>query len=427
MTACRRPGRLALVLLALAVGAVGCGTDCETIRRSRTQFLERQDTTEEPHLVLALPLNLVNSLIKKNLHTIKAVSISLPGIGDIAPGLDQLSVKPHSLVVKGLHEGRLVFNVELKISLGRQELFGTQLEVEGSVNINTRIPALEIGLHADTLRAATPPTLSREAIAGIGAVIRKHLPDIPLSILTGANIDGIVHTALNQLLKTLYQKMPKQLLSGLSAVATVRVVMPSLPLRSVELRQTSTKAGDILDIALYTTLPVAAGLHPETTLPASFSATKARLRMSGSTGAQLANWAMLKGMVPSRYDDDGKPDSDGAWEAGLSWADDGRPLKLLAWKTRKDPCIMAVFGARPRLTVLKREVKVELEEGKLEKAQGPFALEAGIFLGLLSPTLSFSTKAASSMEFTLGGKTLQTRVTNAAIEQNELIFDLDIR
>jgi hypothetical protein len=426
MIACRPslwpvPGLLAILLL-----NCGCGTNCEAIRQTREQFLDRQGATDDPHMVLAVPLRLVNGLIKKNLKTVKAASISLPGIGQIAPGHSRLWVKPHSVVVTGVRKDRVVFLIALKLGVGTRELLGTKLEVEGSITFNARLSALELGFHPDSLRAAAPPKIDKKAVADLVAAVKHLLPHIPLSILGGTDMDSIVHTAVNQLLKSLYKKMPKKLLGGLSSLATIRVTLPSFPLRSMEIRETATKAGPVIDVSLYTSLPVATGLHPETTLPGSFSTSRARLRMSGTTATELANHAMKSGTLPSRYDDEGNANQEGPWTVGLGWATGARPAKLFAWKT-EERCMFVRFGGEPRLAALKRKVRVDLEDGKLEQVKGPFALEAGAFLGLANRSLEFSTQAVSTLEFTLAGKTLKTRIVEAKVKQDELIFDLDIR
>lgn len=426
MIACRPSLWPVPSLLALLLLNCGCGTNCEAIRQSREQFLDRQGATEDPHMVLAVPLRLVNGLIKKNLKTVKAAYVSLPGIGQIAPGHARLWVKPHSVVVTGVRKERVVFLIALKLGVGKRELLGTKLEVEGSITFNARFSALELGFHPDSLRAAAPPKIGKKAVADLVAAVKHLLPHIPLSILGGSDMDSIVHTAVNQLLKSLYKKMPKKLLGGLSTVATVRVTLPSFPLRTMEIRETATKAGAVIDVSLYTSLPTATGLHPETTLPSSFSTSRARLRMSGTTATELANHAMKSGVLPSRYDDQGNADKAGPWTVGLGWATGARPAKLFAWKTA-DQCMFVRFGGKPNLVALKRKVRVDLEDGKLEQVKGPFALEAGAFLGLANRSLEFSTQAVSTMEFTLAGKTLKTRIVEAQVKQDELIFDLDIR
>jgi len=414
--------------VALLLAVSSCGTTCEEINRSRGEFLDRVAApTETPHLVIALPFKLVNKVLAAKVKKLKAGSVKIPDVGNVAPGLDRMSVRADSVKIIGVTNGNLVFRIALLFGVGKTELFGAKLDVEAAVKYDKRTGSLELAFHADSLRAAAPIKISRKVANKVADKVLARLPEIPKSVLRGSDLGSLVQRGVNKLLKNLHKSLPKSVLGKLQAVATLRIAMPIFPVQDVELRATETEAGDVLDIGLFTALPVTDGTFAETYLPRKYRSGRFRVRMSGSAAAQLANYGMEMGHIPSRYSLKGKPDKKGDYEPGFDWSKGKRPFKTTLWKTA-EPCKEIRLGGTPRITVVRRKLVAEVEGAKVEEVRGPAGFEAGAWLqSLWSSGLKFSGSAAASIKFNLGGKKMTTRVVEAEVGQNEFVLDLTLQ
>lgn len=423
-----RKAPLFALAAALLLAASSCRTTCEEIKELRGDFLDRvAHPTKQPHIVIALPFKLVNKVLAARVKKLKSGTVKIPLVGAVAPGLDRMTVRAEEVKVVGVTDGKVVFRIALLFGVGNTELFGAKLDVEAAVKYDRRRGNLELAFHGESLRAAAPLKITRSVADKVADTVLARLPDIPASVLRGSDLGKIVHRGVNDLLKNLHESLPKSVLGKLESVATIRIAMPVFPVDAVELQATETDAGDLIDIQLFTALPVTDGTWAETSLPRRYPKGRFRVRMSGSAVAELANYGMALGHIPARYSLQGKPDKKGEYTPGFGWSLGKRPLKTTLWKT-EEPCKEIRLGGTPSLAVVRRKLVADVTGVKVEEAKGPAGFQAGAWLqSLWTPGLQFSRSAATSIKFDLGGQKMTTRVVDAKVGQNEFILDLTIQ
>ena len=173
-----------------------------------------------------------------------------------------------------------------------------------------------------------------------------------------------------------------------------------------------------------TGLPVRSGVNLENT-ELRADGDEALIIMSGQTMSELANWAMAEGRLPRRFNRDGRAREDGAFEAALAWGDGNRrPLRIHLW--RMEPrCLRAVLAARPEFGVEDDEISLDVEDATVVELEGPPMERIARWvarLWLRAAELTQST--ASTLEFSVGGRSLRGRVTGVERDGDELRMSL---
>jgi len=217
-------------------------------------------------------------------------------------------------------------------------------------------------------------------------------------------------------LSVTYPALRSSLFAGLRPIARFSIELPELPLERVEFSTLDTGEG-LLVLRAHTTFPVTSGLTPGTVLEPSGEGVD--MIMTGSVVAELANWAMERDRLPSRFDGNGEPDVNGPYEVALSWSPDDeerRPLRVHVWKLQPR-CLTAVIAARPELGLSDGRIVLEVRDRRVEQLEGPPLAEvARWFAPLWLRAFSHTQSTAASFTLDAGGRSLAARVTD--IERN---------
>ncbi|PKN57949.1 MAG: hypothetical protein CVU56_08140 [Deltaproteobacteria bacterium HGW-Deltaproteobacteria-14] len=461
---------LALLLVAIPLAGPGCGTSCEEIARHRQAFLERTERTDAPHATLTIPLALANQLVAERLAGRPGTpnqdpaegasgSASTPRERGVAaaerparstPGPDQRAAKralteraSDRLEVElldeiGLHLGvvftldavRLVpadadrVGVEVDVSVrdGRVPLFALGFTAEVRLVVDPRARTARVLLRPDQLRRVSP-RLDAEGRARVTAWIRGALPDALGRALDDRALGVLADEAVAWLGEAGFPLVRDNLLDGLDEEPLIEVALPDLPLESVTVTTVGGRT-PALRLGLVTPLPVTHGLGPDHRLPAR---GVVELRLAGETAAELANAAIARGDLPSRYTSDGEADPAGPFEARVGWGRAPRPLKVHLWRTGGE-CTYARVGGTPVVTVTDDEVRVAVSDGVYEVIKGPALTEAFAWTkALFGDSVRLGVAVARRVRVDAAGVALELGVAGVAVGATELRVTLQVR
>ncbi|TNF23411.1 MAG: hypothetical protein EP329_27575 [Deltaproteobacteria bacterium] len=358
-----------LVAAWTAVGAVGCGTSCEEIARRRDAFFARSAHTDAPHATLTLPLPLADRLVADRLG----------GRASDRLGVDVLEKAGLHLGVvftlDGVHfvpaaDGHLGVEVEVGVRDGKEPLFALTLAADVRPVVDPVARVARVMLRPDHLRRIAP-RLDPEGRQRVVTWLRRALPAVLADVFDDRGLGILADAAVTWLGDTGFPLVRDNLLDGLDESPLLEVALPELPLAAVRFTTTGGRT-PTLQLELVTTLPVSEGLAPDHRTP---SAGVVELRLAGETAAELANAAIARGEIPSRYTRDGEPSPDGPFEARLGWGRTPRPLKVHLWCVTGE-CTYVRLGGTPLVSLGDDEVRVAVRDGVFEIVKGDAISEA---------------------------------------------------
>jgi hypothetical protein len=208
-------------------------------------------------------------------------------------------------------------------------------------------------------------------------------------------------------------------LERLGDITQVRVRLPDVPIAKTELR--STDRALIVDIT--TDLPVRRGLAAGGEGDVEFG-----LRMSGSTVAELANWAIDKGHAPQWYDRNIKPQAAGEFRPRFDYLAEDRahPFKVYSFQERGG-CPYFRVGVSAKVAVEGANLKGTMTDQQLEKkVANPLVEVLAWTKYFLIGGFDRSRKVAAHTQLAVGTRTMKTQITKAAIVEDELRFSLAV-
>ncbi len=369
-----------------------------------------------PHLSLALPYAFVNERLSARIGAVPAVPLAAP-----LPGLPKLSLVTRGVTLQPARGDRAGFRIALAVRDGGDALVDLDLDVEVKPVVDAKKRTVALAIRPDDLRGIEP-TLGDKAKRQLGGALYDLLP----GAVKAFGGRGAANEAAGDLLKTVVKQgwplMRDHLLVHLDEVGRFELALGDLPLERVALRDDR----GALRFDVWTSLPGAGALA--TTKGAG---GKPQLRVSGATVAALGNWAMDSGRVDPRYDDKGKPKKDGAYLPAVRWRPgEARPLGLHVFAT-KGECLHAELSAAPKLSVVaekgKPQLRVGVEEGTLEKVEGPLLIEIGAWLySFWMESVAVTTDVVADTKLSLPGGDWKMGVAAARIDGDAVVLDLDV-
>ncbi|HEY0195171.1 MAG TPA: hypothetical protein VGC42_28850 [Kofleriaceae bacterium] len=258
------------------------------------------------------------------------------------------------------------------------------------------------------------------AARALGDAVRRWLPPAVGERLPAAVLDRAAGVLAEHLTGAAYHALEASLLRRLGELTRLRIRLPALPLARVALRSTEAR----LTIALTTTLPVRRGLEAANEDDAADD--QIRVRLSGSTAAELANWAIDHDALPAHYTRDLAPAAGGEYRPYFDYlADDpARPLKIHVVQ-ELGGCAYFRVGLRPALAVTGDQLEVATHDQWVETARAGPLLELGLWLKqLVLGAADHARRAAAQVQLTAGGRTFTTRAVRARFARGELAFPL---
>lgn len=422
MFSTRRLARSALPCAALALGLAGwagCATPCGQIAQHRDAFRAQQaPPTTEPHLVAALPLDLINQMIAPQVAELTSTPMRLPGLGLLEPFLTDLQLRPREVAVVAAQGPGVGLDLVLEVSQAGHPLFTMTGRGVLQPQLDPATGRVALELRPSDFQSIEP-RLEPDAASRLARSLSGLLPSVARIFVNEQTIESAAAMVTQLVASAGYPLLRDSLFAQLGPLARVDVAMPDLPIERLDFSSLTTRAGDVLVLRATTSLPVRAGVGTDE-VPAP-GARETELWLSGQVLAQLANWAMAEGQLPSRFDEHGQPQADGPFEAALDWAGGDRPLIVHVWRLEPGRCLRATLSATPELRVAGSDLQLDVLEPEVEELEGPrlaglYRLFSGAWLRALQRTQS----TAGSLEFTVGERPLHGQVV-AARRQGDLI------
>lgn len=413
-----------VVVVVVAVTSAGCRTPCDEIASARDAFLEQQvERGSSPHAVATIPLEMANELIEPQVAAMAPLPLEVPGAGLLGPFLTGLAARPRRATLSPAAASGVALEVELEVVQRETVLFTMTAEgvIQPTFDRERRLAVIE--LQASDFHRMTP-RLDENAAAHLAERLHRSLPQMARMMISTRQLAAGAALVTETVLTQSYPMIRDRLLSQLGPLARLEVSLPELPIEALEVETVPAGDSGFLRLAMQTALPVSRGVdHLPTSAP---EGRAAGLVLSGQTVAALANWAMAQGQLPRRFDEAGRPDPEGVFEAGLRWGEGERPLKVHVWQL-EGRCLHAVLGAEPLLRTEDEQIVLELDEVRVEELEGPpLAGLARLFSGIWLRAMRRTQSTAGALEFVVGGQPMRGQVIDIARSGDLVALELSL-
>lgn len=417
---------LAASTLALTVAAalLGCGTSCEEIRADRAAFEARPPARHTADGRVTIPFPILDRAIAAHLAERPPVTfpISLAQVGlklELAARLDAVTTRAD-------RPGKLGLTADIGLYEGRERVADVRIDTSVTPRyepaVGDRPAVLGFALRSDDLARLRPRTTpaARDRLA---EWLRRELPAVLRELASKELVGAAADELLEYFGRDLWPEVKGRVLGPDHELFATSVALPKLPLAGVSVRSREGSPGAMI-VDLATTLPIGVDL------PADDPPVRDGLvtfRLTGESAAELVNVGMAQGLVPGRFDGDGKPDARGQWEARLGWRRGDRPLVAHLWQT-SGSCKRARLGGALRVAVKDDKLGVEIREGRVEAVRGSAFTEAFAWLDALwTGALDLVFELASFTRAEVDGGALSLRVREVGVDERALTVGLEAR
>ena len=411
--------RIGCALVPLVATLWGCGPSCQQIIKDHQRFEARTQHSQGPHIALSVPMARISLPLQKQLVTLEPPSPKIAGLDTLTKSLGALRLVLNRLALAPMKENGVGIEAELSVRYGKETLADMKLAVALRYELDPQNKRLSLRLHADDIQKSVP-VLMAGAKKKIQKLVKKQLGK-------AAKFGGkrLVRRAVDRVVSALMKQVvplaQKQLMPHIAKLTRFDLALPDIPIAAVQIASTGAN-NQRLQVAIQTSLPVTDTLADTAPLSAKDERNAMILRLTGSTLAEIANWALRTGKVPSRFTATGKPTADGAFRPGMGWADDERPLKVLVWRT-ETPCCRIRLGAKPQLRLKAGKLTVGVENGVIEDVQGPAIVKLGAWLFTLwADAIRVTKDLAAKTEFSVLGQRIQVELHHAQLHGGDIVF-----
>jgi len=403
---------------ALAIAIVlgtGCSNHCKDVERARLALAQHGTPSRGADVRVTVPYDQANRVIA-------GLLAQEPVTMELAPPqlrMFPVPVKPLAIVREAvLQAGGANRSVRLATRFEIREGDTTITDVAAVIELQPVIvdDQLVIGFGPQNL-VRVKPTLGPEAKDTLGRAVERWVPDRLRGKLPKLALDAAARQLGVELTETAWDALRGSLLTRLGDVTRVRVQLPDVPIAHHHLR--STAAGVVVELA--TDLPVRRGLAPGN----DGIGADLGVRISASAAAELANWAIDHGHGPQRFDRNLRPAADGAFQPRFDYIAEDRAHPLKVYSFQQTGCAFHRVGVRGAIALEGDTLKATVLDRALEAQSANPAIELGAWAKLLfTGWVDRSRRVAAHTQLAVGNRTLTTRVTRAAIEADELVFEL---
>ena len=411
-------------LFFLGVLQTSCGSTCDRIEKDRESFLARKGTNTGTHVEVLVPFAVAERLIEPYIPADKPIEVDTSSLGDLADYLRDLSVVPIRVKLNPAAPEHIGFHLDFEVRSNGNKAFEMYVETDVRPEIDLAAGKVRFGFTAEVLKKAKPG-ISKGAKEDLGGLIYSRIPSAARFLISRSMVEAAAGTAVELLISGFYERAKEKMLPKLAKISQFELNLPDVPLTSVAVTSTQENGGH-LRFAVVTSLPVNAGIAQRPKVAARPSQKLIAIRMSGSTVAEIVNWAMAKGLVSNRYDDQGKPKTDGEMRPGLDWiAGDERPMKVYVWDLKK-PCMRITMSAKPSIKIADESLEITANDTKTDDVEASAFTKVGAWFHVLwKDALKLQKKTSSRTKMTVAGQEIEVAVDKAAIEQDEL--ELQVR
>jgi hypothetical protein len=405
----------------LAAPLLGCGGNrCTQVDRVRASLARTGVANRGADVRVTVPYAHANGVIA-GLLAQEPVSVTLepPDLIVIPRFQTSLTATAREVHLKPGTEGRARFQSTLEIRENDQLV--TELEV--TLEVKPELVRGETGAHL-VIGFGPQNLVSLEPKLGPGAsktlrdTATRWVPERLKGKLSGFALDAAARTLGKELTGAGWELLRGTLMKKLGDLTRMKLRLPDVPIARHQIRSTA----DVMMVEIETDLPVRRGL-PAVGTPAI---DEVGVEISGSAAAELANWAIDHGRAPQRYNRSLKPNPGGEFAPRFDYiAEDARhPLKVYSFQQRGG-CSYHKVGVRAAIAVDGDRLKATAVDRDLEAQNANPVIELGAWTQyFLTGWIDRSKQVAAHTRLGFGNRTLDTRVTRAAITEGVLRFAL---
>lgn len=410
-----------VALLVLGLVVTGCASRCKDVAAVRSGLTSRAGAPNRgADLQVTVPFARANALIAEVLQQQPlSVPLELPALGPV-PVL--IATHPLFATVRAAKllpgtPGHARFEVQLEIS-DPDEVITTIDAVAELAPVLTRAngaSTLSIGVGPKNVLELRP-ALGPGAAGKLGAAVTRWLPGKLAGKVPQPLIDAAAAKVGSHLTGAAWKQLQESLLVRMGDLTHLRLRLPDVPIARIDLRSTL----DALVVDIASDLPIRAGLAASAAPPGEIS-----VRISGSTAAELANWALDTGLAPPWYTRSLKPSPSGEFRPRFDYlAGAGHPIKVYAFQERGG-CSYFRVGVEAKLAIQAGALVVTATDRQLEASNANPVIEIAAWVKyFLTGAIDRSKRVAAHTQLTIGGRTLVTDVVSAALAHDELVFGL---
>ena len=408
--------RFAIAAALVLVVVTGCGNRCKDVQHARAALQRQGAPNRGADVRVTLPYDQTNRVIA-------GLLAQEPVTMELAPPeirLFPVSVRPVAIVREAILK---------EDGADGQVRIATRFEIrEGDTLITDVVAVIEvrpvldghdlvIGFGPQNL-VRVKPRLGPEAKQTLGGAVERWVPERLEGKIPRFALDSAAKQLGIELTETAWEALRGTLMKRLGEVTRTRIRLPEVPIARHTIHSTPT--GLIVD--LETDLPVRRGLAPGT----GVVGPDVGVRISGSAAAELANWALDQGHGPQRFTRTLKPSASGDHEPRFDYVAEDRkhPLKVYSFQQRGG-CSFHKVGVRGTIALEGDKLEAKALDRDLEEQSANPAIELGAWAQyFFTGWIDRSKRAAATTKVTVGKRTLTSRVTRAAIANDELVFEL---
>lgn len=417
----RRSAPCVVTMLLALVGSLlasGCaGKACRDTRAAFETFEQQRATASAPHARLTIPYRTLDLLLAGQVRRLPSVDVPLPAVAGTSLGT--LRARVEGLRARPGDPGAVGLTVQIGLRSGNRTLVGFELDADVRPGVDAANHAVVVPLRGDDLRGVRPrlgPGGSRALVDHVHA----QLPGPARAMVSKGQLTQVLDGALQQLTTQASDRLVREIGGRIGTIATIEIDLGDMPLRAVELR--STPNAVVLGIVTPLSVTRGVALDADPAQPQTVA-----LRLSGDTVAALANHALRTGLVDERFDAAGEPNERGPWTARLGWRGGSQPMLLHLWCLEGD-CAHVQLAATPQLTAQGGHLQFRTDDARIVRVEGSGKVRAGVwFSGLGRRTFTWVEQLAGSFTFDAAGQPIAAQITQANLQQGDLLLTLAVR
>lgn len=404
--------RFALAI-ALAL-TTGCGNRCKDVLHAKTALAGHGVANRGADLRVTVPYDQTNRVIA-------GLLAQEPITMELAPPqlrLFPVTVRPVAIVREAVLQQAAAGMVRLATKLEIREGDTIITDVAAVIEVRPVIAnhRLVIGFGPANL-VRVKPTLGPEARETLGKTVDRWVPERLRAKLPKFALDAAAKQLGVELTETAWDALRGSLLKRLGDVTRMQLRLPDVPIARHHLQ--SMPAGIVVE--LETDLPVRRGLAPSTAIVG----TDVGVRISASAAAELANWALDQGHGPTRFSRSLEPSATGEYQPRFDYVAEDRAHPLKVYSFQQHGCAYHRVGVRGAIALEGDTLKATVLDRDLEAQSANPVIELGAWAQyFFTGWVDRSKRVAAHTQLAIGNRTLSTRVTKAAIDADELVFEL---
>jgi hypothetical protein len=407
-------------LIALSLLAAGCGSRCKEVATARDALTNRAPAANRSaDIRVTVPFERADALLAEGLAAAPlTMALEAPGLGPIEIAIPEIAATVREVHLMAGAPGKIRFAIRVNVTEPTSEIATLEVvaEVEPKLVREGAVTSLVIGFGPENLLEIAP-ALGPEAKASLDGAVARWVPEKLKAKVPRLVLDAAASKLGKHLTGKAYEAVRGSLLKRLGELTRLNLKLPDVPVAKVELRSTETA----LIADLTTDLPVRAGLAPS-----ADTASEVSVVLSGSTVAELANWAIDHNHAPQWYSRSLKPSPSGEFRPRFDYVaeDAGHPFKVYAFQERGG-CSYFRVGVKASVTMDGDKLEVGALDRALEASAANAVVEVAAWVKyFLTGSIDRSKSLVAKTQLTVGGRTLETKVVGAALTRDELQFQL---